>query len=80
MRILAFVVLAFVVGAVAGWVLSMCVYIAQTEWFGVHDQDGGGAMAYGLIIGPAVGLGLGIVLAVLAALRLTSRPKQDAAR
>lgn len=80
MRILALVVLAFVVGAVAGWCLAMGIYVAQTEWFGVHDQDGGGAMAYGLIIGPAVGLALGLVFAVLTALRLTRRPASGAGR
>ncbi|HEX2841287.1 hypothetical protein [Hyphomicrobium sp.] len=80
MRILALVVLAFVVGAVVGWGLAMGAYIVQTELFGAHDQDGGGAMAYGLVIGPAVGLGLGIVFAVLTALRLTSRPRSGAGR
>jgi Na+/melibiose symporter-like transporter len=80
MRIFALVVLAFVAGAAVGWLLAMGGYIAQTEWFGVHDQDGGGAMAYGLIIGPLAGLFLGTLLAAFTALRLTSRTKPDVAR
>jgi hypothetical protein len=76
MRILGWAILAFVFGAAAGWVLAMMVYTIQTEWFGVHDQDGGGAMAYGLIIGPFAGLVLGTVLAAVTAMRLTSRPRR----
>lgn len=79
MRILALVVLAFVLGAAAGWFLAMGVYIVETEWLGVHDHDGGGAMAYGLVIGPIAGLVLGTLLAAITAVRLTSKAKPGAA-
>jgi hypothetical protein len=54
----------------------MSVYIIETELLGAHDQDGGGAMAYGLVIGPFAGLVLGTVLAAITAMRLTSRPSR----
>jgi apolipoprotein N-acyltransferase len=80
MRILAFVMLAFAMGAAAGWILAMGVYTLETEWFGVRDHDGGGAMAYGLVIGPLAGLVLGTVVAAVTAMRLTSKAKPGAAR
>ncbi|WP_072392732.1 hypothetical protein [Hyphomicrobium sp. CS1GBMeth3] len=79
MRILAVMLLAFVLGATTGWILAMGLYTIQTGWLGVHDHDGGGAMAYGLIIGPLAGLFLGTVLAAYAGLRL-ARTKPDAGR
>jgi apolipoprotein N-acyltransferase len=80
MRILALVILTFGLGAVAGWLLAMGVYAIETEWLGVHDHDGGGAMAYGLVIGPLAGLVLGTVLAAITAMRLTSKAKPGQVR
>ena len=80
MRILAIVLLAFAMGAAAGWILAMGVYALETEWLDVGDHDGGGAMAYGLVIGPLAGLILGIVAAAVTAMRLTGRSRSGAAR
>ena len=80
MRTLGLTVLAFAVGAMAGYFLAMSVYIIETELLGAHDQDGGGAMAYGLVIGPFAGLVLGTVLAAITAMRLTSKPRRGEAR
>ncbi|MDQ8698133.1 hypothetical protein [Hyphomicrobium sp. LHD-15] len=73
MRTLGLSALAFFGGAAAGWLLALGVYLIQTEWLGVADHDGGGAMAYGLVIGPVVGVVLGAVLAVMTAVRLSRK-------
>lgn len=80
MRTLGLTILAFAVGAVAGFFLAMGVYIVQTEWLGVPDPDGGGGMAYGLVIGPLAGLVLGTLAAAITAMRLTSRPTRGGGR
>ncbi|MFT3665486.1 hypothetical protein [Piscinibacter sp.] len=56
--------LGFVAGAVAGYVVLMVGYSVYTGLFKIHDHDGGGAMAMGLVFGPIVGLICGIVAAV----------------
>lgn len=78
MRIVGLVILAFGFGVAAGWFLAMGAYIVETGLLGVHDHDGGGAMAYGLVIGPIAGLVLGTVLAAITAIRLTSKAKLGA--
>lgn len=80
MRTLALVILAFALGAVAGFFLAMGVYVIQTEWLGFPDPDGGGGMAYGLVIGPFAGLVVGTLAAALTLMRLTSKPRRGEAR
>jgi hypothetical protein len=56
-------------GFIAGAVLTYLVVVFGTVFMwdmtGVHDQDGGGAMALGLVIGPFLALIGGIVCAAL---------------
>ena len=74
MRVLFWSVLGFVVGAVVGYFAVILWYVAYTELFrGGHDQDGGGAMAAGLIIGPMVGLICGIITAAILGVRSAGR-------
>lgn len=73
MRVFLWAALGFVLGAVAGYAAPMFGYSVYIDLFKVHDQDGGGAMAMGLIIGPAVGLFCGLVTAILFALRAAFR-------
>ena len=57
--------LAFVAGAVATYLVV--VVGASVVWalFNVHDQDGGGQMALGLVIGPFFALIGGMVSTVI---------------
>lgn len=74
MRVLVWSILGFVAGAVAGYAALMIGYSIYVELFRVHDQDGGGAMAMGLIIGPIVGLLCGVAAAVFAGMKAARRP------
>lgn len=65
MRVFVGSVLGFVTGAVASYIALMVGYSVYIDLFKVHDQDGGGAMAIGLVIGPVVALLCGIVTAVM---------------
>lgn len=65
MRVLLWSGLGFIAGIIGGYIALMAGYVAYTELFRIHDQDGGGAMAMGLVVGPVVGLFCGLVLAIL---------------
>ena len=73
MRTFLWSFLAFFLGLVAGWSVSIGGYLAATTWFGVFDRDGGGAMGAIFILGPALGLLFGTVAATVTALRLSRR-------
>lgn len=74
MRVLLWSVLGFVAGTVATYAAIMIGYGVYIDLFrGGHDQDGGGAMAMGLIIGPVVALICGIVAAFACGLRAAQR-------
>ena len=75
MRAFLWSFLAFFLGLIAGWSLSIGAYLAATTWFGVFDRDGGGAMGAIFILGPALGLLLGALAATITALRLSRRQK-----
>jgi len=60
-----FAVLGFVTGAIATYLLVVAGTLVVWEILGVHDQDGGGSMALGLVIAPAIALIGGIAGAVL---------------
>lgn len=61
--------LAFLAGLVLGWGLVVGAYIVATGWLGYFDRDGGGAMGAIFVLGPMLGVLLGIALALFAALR-----------
>lgn len=73
MRVFLWSVFGLVAGTVAGYVALMFGYSVYVDLFNVHDQDGGGAMAMGLIIGPIAGLFCGIVAAFVCGVRAASR-------
>lgn len=74
MHVFLWSVLGFVAGTVAGYAALMVGYSVYIDLFMVHDQDGGGATAMGLIVGPVVGLLCGIVAAIVCGLR-AARPR-----
>jgi MFS family permease len=59
---------AFLVGLVAGEAIPIVGYLVATNYPGVGDIDGGGAMSMIFLAGPPVALLAGIVAAVVAAL------------
>ena len=60
-------ILGFIAGAVATYLVVVFGTVLVWDLAGVHDQDGGGAMALGLVVGPAIAMigGLAAVLALL---------------
>jgi len=68
------IVLAFIGGLVAGEGLAILGYIVATNFFGVFDRDGGGAMGAIFIIGPVLAVIFAIVFALVAAVR-SARPR-----
>lgn len=61
------IALAFVAGLVAGEAIPIVGYVIATNYFGVFDRDGGGAMGAIFIMGPASALTLGTIAALIAA-------------
>ena len=66
-------VLGFIAGTIISYIAIMVGYSVYVDLFRVHDQDGGGAMAVGLVIGPVVALLFGIVAAVFCGARAAQR-------
>jgi len=60
---------AFVAGLVIGEAIPIIWYIVATNYFGVFDRDGGGAMGAIFIAGPMLAIVLAIILAVITAIR-----------
>jgi hypothetical protein len=69
MRVFFWSVAGFVAGTIASYVAAMVGYSVYGSLFRVHDHDGGGAMAMGLIIGPVLALLCGLVTAIICGLR-----------
>ena len=69
MRVFFWSVAGFVAGTIASYVAVMVGYSVYGSLFRVHDHDGGGAMAMGLIIGPVLALLCGLVTAIICGLR-----------
>ncbi|MBK8456370.1 MAG: hypothetical protein IPL47_04000 [Phyllobacteriaceae bacterium] len=67
------IILGFVLGYLAGHASSVLGYIVMTNYGGLFDRDGGGAMGAIFILGPALGLVGGVVGAIIA--RATRKPK-----
>jgi hypothetical protein len=82
LRALGFGVLGFIVAAIATYLVVVVGTSIVWDIMGVHDQDGGGAMALGLVIGPVCALIGGMLGAVLLPMWISGRadrkpPPQD---
>ncbi|MBR2817585.1 MAG: hypothetical protein IKE60_23190 [Reyranella sp.] len=73
MRVFIGIVFGFIAGAIVSYFALMVGYSVWIDLFKVHDQDGGGAMAMGLIIGPVVALICGIIAAIFCGVRVAQR-------
>ena len=58
-------VAGFVVGMVTGMLVAFAGYHVWTGWLGGFDREGAAGMAAFFVYGPAIGLVLGLVLAVV---------------
>ena len=65
LRTLGFAVLGFVLATIATYLVVVVGTTVVWDILDVHDQDGGGAMALGLVIGPICALIGGLLGAVL---------------
>ena len=61
--------LAFVAGLVVGEARPIIWYILATNYFGMFDRDGGGAMGAIFILGPIAALMLATLAAIVTARR-----------
>ncbi len=61
--------LAFLGGLIAGEFIPIVWYIVATNYFGVFDRDGGGAMGAIFILGPMLALLLAITAAAVTSIR-----------
>ncbi len=59
-----FAFLAFLGGAIAGWLMMLGGYIVLSSVELLFDREGAGAMAFAFFIGPVVGLICGLIAAV----------------
>jgi len=59
------IILAFLTGLTIGWAIPVVWYIAATNYFGLHDRDGGGAMGAIFIMGPIAALLLATIAAIV---------------
>jgi hypothetical protein len=57
---------AFIVGLVVGEAIPIIWYILATNYFGMFDRDGGGAMSAIFVLGPLLAVVVGIVFAAVA--------------
>jgi hypothetical protein len=63
------ILLAFLAGLLVGQAVPILWYIVATNYFGLHDRDGGGAMGAIFILGPILALIVGTVAAIVAAVK-----------
>jgi hypothetical protein len=57
--------IAFVAGLIAGEAIPIVWYILATNYFGLFDRDGGGAMGAIFIMGPIAALICGTIAAIV---------------
>jgi hypothetical protein len=57
--------LAFIGGAIGGWISAIIAYIVYFEVTGSYDREGGTAMAVAFALGPLLGLITGLIAAVV---------------
>ncbi len=77
MRTFGIAVLAFLLTLVATWIIVMGVYVLATSLGWIFDRDGGMAMGTAFVIGPGLGLMLGVVAAVVMAVRAGRKPERS---
>jgi hypothetical protein len=63
------IILAFVAGLIVGEAIPIVWYIVATNYFGMFDRDGGGAMGAIFIMGPILALTVGVVAAIVTAVK-----------
>jgi hypothetical protein len=63
------IVLALLAGLSVGEAIPIASYIVATNYFGVFDRDGGGAMGAIFLMGPVCALLVGTIAAVIVAKR-----------
>ncbi len=63
------ILLAFLLGLIVGWAIPIVWYIVATNYFGMFDRDGGGAMGAIFLMGPIVALLVGTIAAIVTARR-----------
>lgn len=73
MRRFGLTLLAFLGGAIGGWMVAIGIYIVWFEFSGDVDRDGGMAMGVAFFFGPILGLITGIGAAIYTAAAM--RPK-----
>ncbi len=65
---------ALIAGLLVGEAIPILYYIIATNYLGMFDRDGGGAMGAIFILGPALAVVTGILFAVLVAWRTARVP------
>ena len=63
------ILLTFLLGLIVGWTIPVVWYIVATNYFGLFDRDGGGAMGAIFIMGPIVAVIVGTIAAIITAIR-----------
>jgi hypothetical protein len=63
------ILLAIIAGLVIGEGIAIVGYILATNFFGLFDRDGGGAMGAIFIIGPLLAVICAVVFAIIVAAR-----------
>lgn len=63
------IILAFLCGMIVGEAIPVVWYIVATNYFGLVDRDGGGAMGAIFIMGPIFALIVGILATVVTAMK-----------
>jgi hypothetical protein len=63
------ILLAFLAGLVVGEAIPIVWYILATNYFGLHDRDGGGAMGAIFIVGPILALLCATIASIVTAMR-----------
>jgi hypothetical protein len=63
------IVFAIIAGLVIGEGIAIVGYILATNFFGVFDRDGGGAMGAIFIIGPMLAVVCAVLFAIIVAVR-----------
>jgi hypothetical protein len=63
------IILAFLAGLIVGEAIPIVWYIVATNYFGMFDRDGGGAMGAIFIMGPILALIVGVIAAIVTAVK-----------
>ena len=63
------ILLAFLAGLIVGEAIPIVWYVVATNYFGLFDRDGGGAMGAIFIIGPILALLCGTIAVIVTAIR-----------